>query len=216
MKITPSLKSLVFASAAALGLAVAGHADSVLPADHPAPVATEQGLLGQTYGTLTYGYVNFDNTSVHGDQYTFEVNQPLSFGLDGFLGYSYGETGSIAGAAVRQNAVEAGLRAYGANLNWAKPYVEAGAGYAWTRYAGTKDNSFFWEAAVGAEIPVARATTVTPYVKYIDVPDLGNGNSWNFGAKANYWVNSQWAVTVGAEIDDDHNTTFTIGTNFHF
>jgi hypothetical protein len=215
MKNNPTLKSLLLAASVALSLGLTARADSTPPPD-VRPAAAEEGLLGQSFATLTYSYVNFDDTSVHGDDYTFTLNQPLSFGLDGYLSYDYAETGNIAGSSIRQNALGAGLKAFSAAHNWGKPYAQAGAGYAWTRYAGTKDNSFFWEAAVGAEFAVARATTITPYVKYVDIPDIANGDSWNFGAKANYWVDSAWAVTAGVEIDNDENTTFTIGTNFHF
>lgn len=210
------MKSFVLASIAALGAGLAAHADST-PVDNPAAlVSGEQGLLGQSYATLAYGYTNLNNTSVDGHSYLFEVNRPLAFGFDGFLGYQYAETDSIAGSEVRQNAVEAGLRAFTANYRWAKPYVEAGAGYAWTRWAGQKDNSFFWQVGIGAEFAVAPSTTVTPYVKYVDVPDIARGDTWVGGAKGNLWLNSNWAITAGAEIDEDENTTFTIGTNFRF
>ncbi len=212
---TTSLKFLVLASALGLG-ALTARADSGLPADQPSAPVAGQGLLGQVYGALTYSYIDLDGVSAHADNYHFALNQPLSFGLDGFLSYDYARFGSIAGSNLRQNVLSAGLRAFSTSYNWGKPYVEAGAGYAWTRFAGAKDNSFYWEVAVGAEIQVAAQTTVTPYVQYVDVPDIDNGHAWNFGVKGNYWVTPQWAVTAGLERDDDQNTTFTVGTNFRF
>ncbi len=212
MKTTLPFKSLLLATALTLGLAVTARADSsTLPMEQPAPVAGSQGLLGQVYGTLTYSYVNLDNTSTHLDSYDFEVNEPLAFGLDGFLGYSYG-----SGGGAHSNLLDAGLRAFSTHYNWGKPYVEAGAGYAWTRVAGVKDNSFVWEVAAGVELQVAPNATVTPYVQYVDTPDLGGGNAWNFGVSGNYWVQPNWAVTAGLQIDDDQNTAFTVGTHFRF
>ncbi len=217
MKTNTSLKLLALAASVVLGAGSVARADSALPAEQAAPLAVEnQGLLGQVYGNLEYSYINLDNTSTHADAYDFSLNKPLSYGLDGFLGYSYSQSGVIAGSRVKSNLLDAGLRAFSTHYNWGKPYVEAGVGYAWTRYAGTKDNSFVWEAAVGAEFQVARNTTVTPYVQYVDVPDLSGDNTWNFGVKANYWVESNWAVTAGLQLDDDHNTAFTVGTNFRF
>jgi tripartite-type tricarboxylate transporter receptor subunit TctC len=58
--------------------------------------------------------------------------------------------------------------------------------------------------------------TITPYVQFADAPDLAGDGTWNFGVKGNYWVNSQWAVTAGVELDDDENVGFTVGTNFRF
>lgn len=173
-------------------------------------------MLGQVYGTLTYSYINLDATSTHADNYSFSVNQPLAFGLDGILSYDFSQSGEVAGSRVRQNTVGAALRAFSTAFNRGKPYVEAGAGFAWARYAGTTDNSFVWEVAGGVEFQVAPATTVTPYIQYVDAPDLAGGGEWNFGVKANHWVNSQWAVTAGLELDNDQNTAFTVGTNFRF
>ena len=211
MKTNTSFKLLTLALA--LGLGATARADStLLPSEQPAALpADNDGLLGQVYGTLTYSYINLDNTSTHLDSYNFEINQPLSFGLDGFLGYNYAN-----GSGLRSNMIDTGLRAFSTHYNWGKPYVEAGAGYAWTRTGGTKDNSFVWEAAVGAEFQVYPKTTVTPYIQYVDAPDLNGSNTWNFGVKGNYWVTPQWAVTAGLKYDDSHNTAFTVGTNFRF
>jgi len=63
---------------------------------------------------------------------------------------------------------------------------------------------------------VAPALTVTPYVKYQDAPDLTNGSVWKYGVKANYWIDSQWAVTAGLERSTDQDMKYTIGTNFRF
>jgi len=63
---------------------------------------------------------------------------------------------------------------------------------------------------------VAPAVTVTPYVEYADAPDLASSGTWNFGAKANYWIDSQWAVSAGIAANDNHDTKYTVGTNFRF
>ena len=89
---------------------------------------------------------------------------------------------------------------------------KTGAGYAWT----SGDNSFVWEVAVGTEFQVKPKTTVTPYVQYTDAPDLAGDGTWTFGAKGNYWVNSQWSVTAGVELSDEKDVRFTVGTNFRF
>lgn len=218
MKNTNSLKSLLLSAIAVLGLTAAARADSGLPEAKPAPapVTDNFGLLGQAYATLSYGYTNLDGTSTHGDDYAFTVNQPLAFGLDGVFSYDYAQTGVIGGSRVNQQTLAAGLRAFSASYNWGKPYVEAGVGYSWARFAGAKDNSFVWNVAVGAEFQAAPGLTFTPYVRYVDAPDLASRESWNVGVKGNYWVNTSWAVTAGLERNGDKDTTFTVGTNFRF
>jgi hypothetical protein len=136
--------------------------------------------------------------------------------LDGVLTYDWTQSGLVAGDRARQQTLGGALRAFSTSYTWGKPFVEGGVGYVWTKYAGNHDNSFVWEATVGSEFQVAAKTTVTPYVQYLNAPDLANSGTWNFGVKANYWVNTQWAVTGGVSIDDDNNAGFTVGTNFHF
>lgn len=216
MNTSHRIKSLILASALALGLGATARADEVLTADRVAPASGNQGLLGQVYGTLTYSYINLDDASSHADNYSFAVNQPLAFGLDGILSYDFSQSGTIAGSHVKSHTLGAALRAFSTSYNWGKPYVEAGGGFAWSSYAGTDDDSFIWEVAAGVEFQVAPATTVTPYLQYMDAPDIDGNGSLNLGVKANHWVNSQWAITAGFEIDDDQNTAFTVGTNFRF
>jgi len=208
MKNIISLKSVVFAAALAAGLGVTARADS-----EPAPASSDvgQGLLGQVYGTLTYSYVDLDNTSSHADDYHFALNQPLSFGFDGFLSYDFIDFNNG-----HENLVMTGLRPFSTHFNWGKPYLEAGAGYAWLSTGGINDNSFVWEATAGVELQVTTKTTITPYVQYMDAPSLPSDGTWNFGAKGNYWVTPQWAVTGSVQIDDSNNVGFTVGTNFRF
>jgi len=207
MKTKYSFKSLVLAASLVAGAGLTTARADVDPAPAPASTTVAQGLLGQVYGTLTYSYIDLDGAASHADDYHFSLNQPLAFGLDGFLSYDF-----VDFNAGHQNVVMAGLRPFSARFNWGKPYVEAGAGFAWA----SGDDSFVWEIAAGAELQVTPQLTVTPYVQYTDAPDLAGDGTWNFGAKGNYWVNSQWAVTAGVAFDDDSNVGFTVGTNFRF
>ena len=213
MKSHTSIKSCIAAAILGLGLSVSAAAQSAPEAE----IATgSQGLLGQSYATLEYAYMDLGGISTHADSYTFEFNQPLKNGLDGFFGYNYTQSSVVAGTRVKQNTLAAGLRAYTVHSSWGKPFVEASAGYTWARYSGSKDNSVAWGVAVGSEFQVAPQATVTPYVGYSDAPDLPGEGAWSFGVKGNYWVNTQWAVTAGIARDDDENTLFSVGTNFRF
>lgn len=217
MKQTITFKHLLLATALATGLGTAARADDSLPpADQPAPVTSDFSLLGLSHATLTYSYINLDGTSVHADDYTFEVNQPLLANLDAVFAYDYAQTGVFAGSRLKTQTLSAALRAFSTNYSWGKPYAEAGVGYAWNRFAGASDNSFVWALGVGAELRVSSRATVTPYVQYVDAPDLPGNGVVNFGAKGSYWIDTSWAVTAGFEVDDDKNSTFTFGTNFRF
>jgi hypothetical protein len=202
---------IILTAAAVLSLTLTAFAggDETTPAG-PAPGRT--GLLGETYAGLSYRYVDLNGTSGHADDYRFDYNAPIKTGLDGLLSYDWTDTGS----ANRQQSLLAGLRAFCPDLAWGRPFVEAGAGYAWEKTAGAKDNSFLWQVGAGAEFQVAPAVSVTPFVKYADAPSLTSKGRWDYGVKANYWVDRQWSVTVGLDRDDDSNTGFMVGTNFRF
>lgn len=218
MKQNLTLKSFLLAATCALGLAASAQADdSVIAAAQPAPVTANLSLLGLTHGTLTYSRINLDDTSVDADRYAFEINQALADGFDALVSYDYLRTGDFAGAHVSQHTLMAALRAFSTSYNWGRPYVEAGIGHVWSRFAGARDNSLLWQVGAGAEFQVAPRATVTPYVKYVDRPDLeGTDGNWNFGVKGSYWIDSRWAVTAGIERDDEQNTAFTVGTNFRY
>ena len=218
MKQNTLRQRLFLAAAAALALAVSARAGGL--AEGPMAPSTavplvHQGLLGQNYASLTYSYIDLGGPT-HADNYQFAFNEPLNTGLDAVFSYDWNQRGLLAGDRLNTQSLTAGLRAFGNAYAWGKPYIEADGGYAWQRGYGNKDNSFLWGFAVGAEVQLAPAVTVTPYIQYKGTPDLAPKNTWNFGAKANYWVDSQWAVTAGFARDDHQGNSFTVGTNFRF
>ncbi|MFZ5496357.1 MAG: hypothetical protein ACOZE5_13620 [Verrucomicrobiota bacterium] len=228
MKQKITLQNLLFAAALSLGFVLnSALADdsqpgkSTIPAGQPAdqlaPAAGNLGLLGQTLGTLTYSRINLDDTTVNLDSYALEINQPLAFGFDGVFGYDYSRSGAFAGSRQTQHTLTAALRAFSNNFNWGKPYVEAGLGQVWEKFAGASDKSLLWEAAAGVEFQVLPRLAVTPYGRYEDTPDLaGSEGRWSVGVKGSFWLDRSWAVTAGFEHDDEQNNAFTVGTNFRF
>ncbi len=209
MKQNLLIKSFLLAVAAFSLAGAARAADAMSSASVP-PSGT-MGLLGQTYAGLSYSYLDLNHSPDHTDDYRFDYNQPLNAGLDGVLSYDFMQTG-----AVKQQAVAGALRAFSSAYTWGKPYVEAGAGYTWERGGGGKDNSVLWEIAVGTEFQLAPAFTLTPFVKYQGTPDLAQRDVWNYGVKANYWVDSQWALTAGLDRDNHQAMRYLVGTNFRF
>lgn len=228
MKQNLPLKSCLLAAALSLGGILPVRADDSQPTRLPTSAPPEQttilpsstagdlGLLGQSFATLSYTRINLDDTPVDIDRGTFEVNQPLAFGLDGVFAYNYARSGAFAGSRLKEQSLTAALRAFSNSFNWGRPYLEAGIGQAWTRFAGASDKSILWEAAAGAEFQVLERATVTPYVQYVDTPDMAAEGVWNFGVKGSYWLDRNWAVTAGFSRDDEQNSGFTVGTNFRF
>lgn len=198
--------------AAVFGLATASKgvaAEGSLAAD-------SAGLLGQAYGGLTFSTTDLHGTSLSVDHYSFEYNLPITADFDANFGYDYGQSGTILGSRVKQHLLGASVRAYSTNA-WGKPYIEAGLGYTNVRYAGSKEGSYLWALAVGAEFQVAPAFSVTPYVQYSDAPDIGGSEgTWDFGVKANYWLTRRIAIVGDISRNDDKDMNYAIGLNFRF
>lgn len=203
---------------AALALGLAGMArpnEPLRQAPREATIPVSQGLLGQQSAGLSYRYINLDDRT-HADNVGLVLNEPLSAGLDGFCNYDYTKTGVIVGGRLEEHVIMAGLRAYRNSYVWGQPFVEAAAGYAWQRFGAADDDSFIWAVAVGAEFQLAPAFSLTPSFEYAEAPRFGGNGTFAYGVKANYWIDSQWAVMAAIDRDDDRNIAFTIGTNFRY
>lgn len=204
------IKSLLIAAACGLSLAARANAQDV------APASGATGLLGQTYAGLSYSFTNLSGTKVGIDNYSFEYNKPLSAGFDANFGYNYAQSGVVGGDRAIQQAFGASLRAF-SSKSWGTPYVEAGLGYTNVRFAGTKEGSYVWGLAVGAEFRIFPAISATPYVQYSDAPDIGDSEGvWSYGVKANYWVTKRFSIVGDISRDEDKNMDYSIGFNCRF
>ncbi len=214
-----TLKSLLLVATAAFGLAATARAAegaANAPATPPPAVTTADGLLGQTYAGLSYSFINLHHSPVNADSFGFEYNQPLNPGFDAVFNYDWTQSGVMAGDRAREQALSAALRAFSTNYSWGKPYVDAGLGYDWTKFAGVKDHSLAWIGEAGVEFQVAPAVSVTPYVRYSLTRGFDQQDNVNYGVKANYWVTKQLAVTVGLDRNNNHDMTYRLGANFRF
>jgi opacity protein-like surface antigen len=216
------LKSLLISAVTAAGLATsafAGGNEPNTPAAAPAPTAAPSsgtpGLLGQTYAGLTYSYVHLNAAPVNADSYGFEYNQPLNPGFDAVFNYDWTQSGFLAGSRTREQQLAAALRAFTAQ-GWGTPYIEAGAGYDWVKFAGVKDNSFVWIAGTGVEIQAVPALTITPFVRYEQANGHADNHELNYGVKANYWLSRQVALTGAVSRNDSQDMTYRFGVNIRF
>lgn len=211
------LKALCLSAAAVLGLATSAFAGGDGPNPPPAePTADLPGLLGQTYAGLTYSYVNLDTSPVNAASYGFEYNQPLNAGFDANFNYDWTQSGPVAGDRAHEQQLAATLRAFSSRQAWIRPYVEAGIGYDWLRYAGSKDHSFVWIAGAGIEFQAAAALTVTPFVRYERANSYADPDEFSYGVKANYWLTKQWALTGAVSRNDSQDMTYRVGVNVRF
>ncbi len=209
------LKFLVLAGVTSLGLTAAARADTTTAAP-PATVATDNGLLGQTYAGLSYSYVHLGTSPVSADRYSFEYNQPLSAGFDAVFNYDRTQDGLLAGDRGYAQNLDAVLRAFSPSYSWGKPYLEAGLGYDRNKYAGAKDDSLALIGGAGVEFQVTNALTLTPFVRYERTNGFADKNTATYGVKANYWLTRQWALSSAITRDDAQNMSYKIGFNARF
>ncbi len=225
MKQNKNLKSTILAVALSLGV---GSIASAQQATTSAPVAPQTasttdsgtGLLGSRYLGAGYDYLAISNSSGgpnRADGLEVVYNQPITANLD--LGADYSWLRARF-AGVRETQQTAELNAVGyTSLDWGKPFALASAGWAWSRAAGTNDDSFLYKVGVGVELPVVKAFSVSPYV------DFARATGWNqsevdFGVKAEYRVTKQVGVYGRVQYDSvvhsDNATEFGAGVNYHF
>lgn len=208
------LKSLLLSAVAAAGLAASAFAGGDEP-NTPAPVDLNTGLLGQTYAGLTYSYINLDAAPVNAASYGFAYNQPLKPGFDAVFTYDWVQSGPFAGDRAHEQQLGATLRAFASGV-WGRPYVEAGVGYDWLKFAGIKDHSFLWIAGAGIEFQPVSKLTVTPFVRYARATGYDDADEVSYGVKANYWINRQWALTGALSRNDSQDMTCKVGVNVSF
>ena len=111
MKQKNILRTTLLAVAGSLSFATAAvAADAASSA--PMPASGSMGLLGQTYAGLTYSYVDLSRTSIHADDYAFELNQALTPGFDAVFNYDYAQTGLVLGDRPTDQNIGAALRAF--------------------------------------------------------------------------------------------------------
>lgn len=209
-------RTLLSATLAAFGLAVAASAQST-GAGPSAPLAeTGKGLLGQTYAGVAYGYTDLSHSSVNLQGLSFTYNQPVNRGFDLSLDMSDAWSSSYAGTRTRQQSLGGAATAFVPDQAWGRPFFSVGAGWFWTKTAGVSDNSFLYDLATGVEFQATRELSLTPFVSYTEATSLHVNNKWGYGVKANYWVNDQWGVTGALGRDNKSNMNYSVGVNLRF
>lgn len=214
-----TVKSLLFIAAASLGAATAATAQS---ASSPSPTTTSTstlseryGMLGARYAGLDYGYTHIHDSGTDNlNGFALRYNQPLEPGFDFGLGYEWARSNDYAGIRAKQEEVTADLTLY-TDMNGMRPYIQPGVGYTRTKAGPGKDDSFLWFVGTGVEFQLMRPWTITPYVQFADATEY-SGTTWNFGVKSDYRFNQSWGVHVDLKTDDDRNSGFAAGVNYHF
>jgi len=219
MKQPTHFRSLILAAALALGgstFASAQSTDTAAPA--ATPPAPAGGLLGSRYTELGYNYTDLTGPGprdANGLMAFF--NQPLHSNLDLNFGYDWARSSYTGIRNTRQDA-EVGATAY-APLAWGKPFVLAAAGWEWTKVAGLAEDSFRYKVGIGAELPVAAAFTVTPYVNFVRATRF-NESEGDFGVKAAYRIARDWSLTARAQYDAIRHAKdaaeYSLGVAYHF
>jgi opacity protein-like surface antigen len=211
-----SPRSLLLAAAFALGLASAAVAG-----DRSPPTESSARLLGTRHVALTFGHVDLDATGFDARNYGFAYNHALAGNLDARLELDYLRSEGLGGVLLRGRHYSfRTLSAVGrAHTEWhgARVYAELGAGGTWFRSPlDFEDDSWLWLAGVGAEFAVAPKLVVTPYLRYRDAVDLGDGSVLHGGVRAHYALSGRLGLTAGIDRDDDRNTTYALGASLRF
>lgn len=207
-----TIKSLLVIAAASLG-AIVGHAQT--SADGSTRMQERYGQLGSRHLGVDYGYAHLDDTAFDDlNGFGLRYNQPVGAGIDFSLGYDWAESNLVAGSRAKAEEATASLTWY-TEANGTRPFIEPGVGWTWAKVGRFKTDSFLYYIGAGVELQVARAWVITPYVRFADATEF-DGNTWNFGVKSAYRLSESWGLNVELSADDDSNTGFKLGVNYHF
>ncbi len=214
-----SLKFFLLAAAAALGLAVAAHAQSANVAVPKPGAATAQGLLGSPYAGIAGNYADLgSNAPSVARGWNVYYNQPLVDQLDLTVDYNWMRAHAF-GLKITEQRVDTALTGF-LKRDWGKPFVTAGVNWDWINGDSVASrNGFGLLAGTGVEFQVAPAVAVTPYVNFVRETGY-NQNEFDYGAKATYRFNPQWSTTLKVQYDDirqaTNQTEYSLGVNYHF
>jgi hypothetical protein len=214
-----SVKTLILAAAATLGLVTfaAAQAANVAPANPAA--STAKGLLGQTYSGVTFDYLQLkDGPPSAARGFTVTYNQVMNDGFDGTINYQLTRA-QANGDHYTRNRLDFDLTGFSTSTAFGKPFVVAGAGWEWNRGFGVSENSFTYLVGTGIEFQAAPPVAVTPYINFVRATGF-NKNETEYGVKASYRITSQWSAVAKIQYNDithePNNTQYSLGVNFHF
>ena len=216
---TKNLKTLILATAAALGLAATAFAQDPLkaPANPGDPV--QQSLLGSTYSGVAWNYYKLDDgppSVARGVSAYF--NQRLGDNLDLGVDYEWLRARASDYSASHQ---QLGLSvASFSKQSWGKPYASTGLNYAWRHGSVSgRRGSLGLGAETGVEFQAASAWTIAPFVGW-DRQTGFNQNDLRYGARTTVFFTNRWSATATAQKMDYKRLVdrigYSVGLNYHF
>jgi hypothetical protein len=217
-----TVKTLLIIAATTLGVATTALAQTApgsmptttVTTDAP-PTAARYGLLGERYAGVDYGYTHIHNSYLDNlNGFDFRYNQPMEPGFDFSLGYDWARSNEYGNVRAREEQATASVTAF-TDFKGMRAFIEPGVGWTWSKTGASASDSFLWFVGTGVEFQVMPRWVVTPYVRFDDATSH-NRTSWNFGIKSAYRLTKSWGLNVDLTTDDDNNSGYTAGVNYHF
>jgi opacity protein-like surface antigen len=217
-------KTLFLAAAVSLGLsasAFAGQDPGTATPSAPATSAVNDrsGQLGQSYVKLGYSYMDVRDSDVNANAFNFAINQNVREGVDTLLEYDYLRTENLGGLGhATEHDLRLGARGFvPLSGGIAKPYGEAGIGWAWTKVPTIgRDNSFTWFAGAGVELEAMSNLSFTPFVRYNYAVDFSPKHTLDYGVKGNYWFSERAGLELKVTRDNSRDMTYGAGFNIRY
>jgi opacity protein-like surface antigen len=217
MNKSTTIKTLILAAAVSLGLAVAARAADDNGTQVPVPATSAgRGLLGQNYANLGFSYHELKGAPVDAKSFNLDLNQAVSEGFDAQLAINELWSNKFAGGRLSQRIIDGGVRVYTMTRGF-KPYVEAGAGWVWQKAPlGLRENSFAYYLGTGVEFQPTADLSVTPFVRFLDATKRSFDHEWDYGIKANYWLNDNVGLSAAVIRDNSRDMEYNLGLTIRY
>jgi len=210
-------------------VALGASAFTAVQAQNPGSGSTQAGLLGERYFGVTFDYVTFDAPAVNdGFGASFELNYPISNGVDLVAAYSYlgndldiDFNGSPVGADLDQHSLFVGTRLH-TPLGPGRGFATAGFGLAklGVDIPGLGDDSeteSYYLIGAGYELPVGDRLAFTPFVTWSDFFDSDlDAGAVTYGTDVEFRFEGSVSLIGSLWVDDDSNKGVSAGMVFRF
>lgn len=168
--------------------------------------AYAQGLIGTNYYSVGGSYIHNNLPVINKfDVWAAELGVNYNAHVDGDFGVDVGLSGSVAvddkkGYTWQNQIVAFNATPYFSITPELKVFGTGSIGYSHHREAAAgfrhKDNDFLWGLGAGLEYVIDQLSFIGS-ANYSRATNGGHDGVWAFGAQANYWLDSNWAISAG-------------------
>jgi len=174
-------------------------------------------LLGKSYFGATLDYVDTHKASLRGAKGpSLFINQPVAENIDVSAEYSYDYARIRPTSRKMKDHDFFTDGTYIFKRQGAQPYVRGGFGRSLVYVPGPNQHASLYRAEAGVELPLGRAASLTPYVRYTDGFRSRVNDTFEGGVLTHVPLSHNVSLIARVTRSNDKNNAFSVGMVFPF